>query len=519
MTLQPHDFGLPEQFDAFRPVQIEALDMLSRSPKRVKALSVPTGGGKSLIGMADALRSRKPTCYVTDSRALQDQISETFRPVGVVDLRGRANYPCGLREDYTCEDGQSARCPDKGTVHCPSTQAEMRAAASSLVVTNYSKWIHTRKFGQGLSHIQRVIFDEGHETFNALAKAMQVTLHWREVHEVLKMDFPKHEEAEFFETWKIWAVLAREKCNLLGQEARMKVQGHQDAKSTWVKRYTHLRNLSRRLATLASANVTNWVVDELPRAYQFDPIQPARYAESALLLKVPDILIMSATLRPKTLFMVGIGADHFDYKEFPSDFDPKRCPIYYVPTMRVDAKAHDLSALWIRLDQIAAPRQDRNGLVQTISYARRDEILATSRFANSMYINDRGEPPTEVIEAFKLGYPGKILVSPSIGQGFDFARQAAEWQLICKVPFPPPSKVLKARTDVDPEHPYHLAMQKLVQMAGRIMRDRGDQGETFLCDDHFQWFLPRYRHLAPKWFNSFVRQVSVLPQPPHKLTA
>jgi Rad3-related DNA helicase len=177
----------------------------------------------------------------------------------------------------------------------------------------------------------------------------------------------------------------------------------------------------------------------------------------------------------------------------------------------------DLSMLWIRLDQIAGARQDRNGLVHTISYARRDEIMSRSRFAGRMFINERGEPATAMVDEFKDHYPGAILVSPSVGQGFDFTGKSAEWQFICKVPFPPPSKVMKARTDRDREYPYYLAMAKFVQMAGRIMRDKTDQGETFIADDHFSWFMPRYRHLAPGWFNAFVKQVSVLPQPPQRL--
>jgi hypothetical protein len=352
---------------------------------------------------------------------------------------------------------------------------------------------------------------------DALARAMQVTLGAREIEDLLHISFPDHHAAHFFETWKTWAQPTRVTAEDLMKKAQTRINQGGHIPVAWVKRYHHLRNLCRRLAILSTANVTNWVVDEHPKGYVFDPIQPGRYVEGALLLRVPDVLMMSATLRPKTLHMMGIGNALFDFKEFPSDFDPKRCPIYYVPTMRVDAKATDLSMLWIRLDQMAAARQDRNGLVHTISFNRRDEILSRSRFASKMLVNERGEPATAMVEQFKRNYPGAILVSPSIGQGFDFSGKAAEYQFICKVPFPPPSKVLKARTEVDKEYPYYLAMTKFVQMCGRIMRDKDDQGESVIADDHFEWFMPRYRHLAPGWFNAFVKRVNVLPQPPARL--
>lgn len=519
--LTPHDFGLPEQFDSFRPKQEEALDFLEHSIKRVRAICAPTGSGKSVIAVADSLRAKTPTAYVTDSRSLQDQNMRTFECVGGVDLRGRANYDCRLKEDdptYTCEHGYAARCPYKGTVHCPASQAEMRAAASWLVFTNYDKWIHARKYSQGLSHIKRVVFDEGHEMPNALARAMQITLHSREIQEVLQVDFPKASEAEFFYAWKPWAIMARETAEELMLMARSRI-AVTDPKAAWVKHFTHMKNLVRKLGILATASPGNWVVQELEggRGYQFDVINPGRYAEAALLLRVPEIIVMSATLREKTLFMSGIGRNDFQFKEFLSDFDPKRCPIYYKPTMRVDARAGNLDPLWILLDQIASARRDRNGIVHTISYARREPIMAHTRYASSMFLNDRGEPPTGMIEQFKDSYPGAILVSPSVGQGHDFAFKAAEWQLICKVPFPPPSRILTARTEEDKEYPYYLAVQKFSQAAGRIMRDPRDQGETFIGDDHLQWFIPRYAHLFPKSFGQFFTRVDVLPQPPKRL--
>jgi len=523
----PHDCGLPEEFERWRPLQEEALTFLRTSTKRVKAVCAPTGSGKSPLVVGAALLSKQPTAIVTHSRSLQDQYMAKFASIGMVDLRGRSNYPCAMRPDvidYTCEHGYASRCPFKGTPNCPASFAEMRAASSWLVCTNYDKWTHSRRYGMGLQHITKVVFDEGHESFSALAKAMQVLLSAREINDVLKMDFPGHHEAQFFATWRPWAIEAAERARDQMRRVGLKVAA--DPKPTWVKLYTHLKNLTRRLSILATANPSQWVVEEMPKGYQFDPVQPGRYAESALLLKVPDITIISATLIAKTMFMIGVGRDTFDMQDYPSEFDPKRCPIYYVPTMRVDSKAPDLGLLWSRLDQAGVRRRDRNGLVHTISFTRRDEVIARSRILqearakNKLFYNEKGEPATETIADFTDAYPGAMLVSPSIGQGFDFRGSAAEWQFICKIPFPPPSKVLKARCDPsmggDTEHAHYLAWQKFVQIAGRIMRDHTDQGETIICDDHLKWFL-RYRYLAPRSFQQFFKEVPVLPPPPERL--
>lgn len=516
----PHELGLPEKFDRWRPSQEEALHYLLNSQKRMKAVSAPTGFGKTAVYVAYALITKEPTCIVTDSRALQDQLMEDFSSVGLTDIRGRRNYPCDLKPDYTCEEGYNARCPYRGTIACPSSQAEMRAATSSLVVTNYAKWTAAKKYGQGMQHFKQVIFDEGHEAPNALAAAKQVVLNHRERERHLGMDAPS--QADNMAAWKLWAVEARDVADDLYKRAYERIKGVADPQPSHVRHFLHMRNLCRRLATLATAKPADWVVEEVfagpeSKGFQFDPVRPGRYAESALMFNIPSVVVISATLRPKTLFMLGQGKDTFDFKEFMSDFPPERNPIYWVPTMRVDKRAGDLSMLWVRLDQIASKRQDRKGIVHTVSYSRRDEIVTRSRFGPQMFLNERGDAPTEMVLAFKGANDGAILVSPSVGQGFDFPGAECEWQFLCKVPFPPPSKVLKARTQDDPEYPYYLAMQKMVQTFGRGMRSRGDQCENFIADDHIEWFLNRYGHLAPRSFHNFFRRVTVLPQPPERL--
>lgn len=464
--------------------------------------------------IAYALLTKQPTCFVTESRALQDQALADFESIGLVDLRGRSNYACGLRDGYSCEDGYAARCPMKGTINCPSSQAEMRAAVSPLVITNYAKWTHSRKFGQGMEHFTQVVFDEGDLSTDALERAMQVKLGAREVEETLGMDFPKGPDE--FVNWKPWAAEARaESEDSMNTAREMLKTSHQPA---LIKHYLHMRNLSRRLAVISTANPINWVADETPTGHQFDPVRPGQYAESALLLRVPSIVFISATIRPKTMYMNGIPKNAFEFKEFDSDFDPARCPIYYVPTMRVDKRADSLAQLWVLLDQIAARRRDRKGIVHTISYARREEIRNFSRFADSMIVNPQGEAPTEIIDLFKRSEPGAILVSPSVGAGFDFPMKDCEWQFVCKIPFQPgQSKIIKARQEADKEYGATRAMRNLVQAFGRGPRSKQDRCEGFIGDEHIDWFLPRFGHLAPKSFHRFFKRVSVLPQPPPKL--
>ena len=509
----PAELGLPAKFDRYRSGQEEAIRMMVDSPERVVSLCQPTGAGKSLVVIVAAILSKEPTCIVTSTRSLQDQYMNDFAGVGLVDLRGRSNYECQMKHGYTCEDGYSAMCPYRGTVACSCSQAEMRAATSSLVITNYDKWTSAKKYGQGMQHFKRVVFDEAHNAPQAIARAMQVTLNSQEIEDGLKCPFPRGSKADEMYEWRLWASAARVMAEQAMQIALARITGVVDVKKSWVKHYTHMRNLVRRLAIIATARVNEWVVEQVDQGYQFDPIRLGRYGEAALLLRMPKVIMLSATLRPKTLFMCGIGAKDFMFEEFASDFDPARCPIYYVPTMRVDSRAGDLGLLWAKLDQIIAKRRDRKGVIHTVSYARRDEIAQRSRFFESMIVNPKGEPPTETIEYFRAQGPGAILVSPSVGEGQDFAGDDCRWQFLAKIPFEPPSKIVKAREADDKEYRGYQSMQKMVQAFGRGMRSRDDYCENFIGDEHLSWFLPKYAHLAPKSFHGFFKRVEVLPRP------
>lgn len=513
----PQQLGLADVFDHWRPGQEEAIRRLLLSQKRVKAFAAPTGFGKSAVYVAYGLITKKPTCIVTDSRGLQDQLLNIYQPVGMVDLRGRRNYECGLRPDMTCEEGYASRCPHKGTVGCPSSQAEMRAATSSLVVTNYDKWTASRKFGMGMSHFQQVIFDEGHKAPDALARAMQVVLGAREIADS-ELEFLPPSEALEVVNWKPWASRARAIVEEQLKRAKQLLMTASQPKPAWVKEVTHLRYLVKRLAILSTCQPDNWVVDEVEKGYQFDPVRPGRYAESMLLMNIPSVVVVSATLRPKSLYMLGISKAGHDFQEYPSDFDPKRCPVYYIPTMRVDKNASSLAPLWVCLDQIAGRRQDRKGIVHTISYARRDDILQASRFAPKMLVNERGEAASWIVDEFKRSAPGTIFVSPSVGEGYDFAGKACEWQFVCKIPFPDSrSKIIKARQEDDKEYGPYLAATKLEQIFGRGMRSAQDQCEGMMGDDHMDWFYKRYRHLFSQTFHNRYRRVTTVPPPPAKL--
>lgn len=511
----PGEVGLPPKFDTWRPAQEEMIRVMITDETRNTVISAPTGSGKSPAYIAAAILTGKPTCIVTNSKGLQDQLMTDFSCIGLVDIRGRNNYKCGLRPDdheYSCEEGHAARCLYKGSVSCPASKAEFKASASKLVVTNYDKWIASRRMGRGMDHFQQVIFDEGHYAPEALAKECRVELNHREIEETLNIKFLTGETAESYLNWKEWANIA----HILAQSAYIKASarlvGTDNVKASWIKHMLHMRNLCRRLALLRTADPVNWVPEQFKYGWQFDPIYPGKYAEHMLLMNTPRVIVVSATVRPKSMYMIGQAKTTFTFHEYDSSFDPARCPIYYLPVMRVEWK-QDLAPLWFKLDQFISQRRGLRGIVHTVSFDRQMEVIASSRFSEHMMFNKRGDPATKAVEDFKTSDPGTILISPSVGTGYDFPGDECRWQFLCKIPFEPPSKILKARQAADKEYSGFKAIQTLEQQCGRDMRSPEDWSERLICDEHMEWFLPRYGHLATKSFHRFMKRIKVLPKP------
>jgi len=93
------------------------------------------------------------------------------------------------------------------------------------------------------------------------------------------------------------------------------------------------------------------------------------------------------------------------------------------------------------------------------------------------------------------------MVSPAISSGWDFPYSDCELVIIIKVPWPDSqSSVMKRRNELDKRWKDAIAMETIVQVAGRGMRAVDDRCEVFVLDDMWTWFSRKNRDLAPQWF-------------------
>lgn len=545
----PYLIGAPERYRQWRHLQAEAVLAAADSKKRFIVQGASTGFGKSLVYVSQALLTDSRTCILTSTKALQTQLLGDFKESGLIEIKGLGNYECiegtptgrfgdVRREGFRADRGLPMMCdeaPCQAGAFCAKRDAgclyydAYRLASyrsSKLVVTNYAYFMSIYKYGDGLGPFDLLVLDEAHNAVDELGKFVGTELRPAEV-EAARPGAKKMPAGSDQENWMHWAstlsidvlaeldsIRAAIKSSERGGAMRARLN------HSMLRKAKDLRNLLHKLTTIADMN-GDWVIDHMEDErgrplVKFDPVWPGEYAESRLFIGIPKVVMVSATVRPKTAHMLGVKPQDLDFREYPSTFNKVNRPVIFVPTAAMNRRSANAGKReWhMRIDQIIARRPNTKGIIHTVSYNRAREVYGGSEFKDRMLMHDSTNT-RDVIYRFKQSTQPLILISPVMSTGYDFPYDQARWQIIAKVPFPVSTdKIMKARSERDKEYRDYITMIALVQTAGRICRAEDDWGETIIIDNDFGWWMGKagYR-LAPKWFTESVREEATLGMP------
>jgi len=530
-------------------MQAEAVVAAAESTKRFVLQGAPTGFGKSLAYVAQALLMDARACILTSTKALQSQLLGDFAESGLIEIKGLNAYECiegrptgkfgdVRREGYRADRGLPMMCdeaPCQAGVWCVKREGgclyydAYRTATqltSKLVVTNYAYWMSIHKFGEGLGPFDLLILDEAHNAIDELGGFIGTEIRPGEI------DMVKPGEARVLESgadqidWKAWAnywraEVARQidaiRASIKESERTGEARTGEKLNYGALRRARDLKRLQHKLETVATMN-GEWIIDHTEdnqrrRIIKFDPVWPGEYAESRLFLNVPKVVMVSATVRPETAQKLGVDPSQMDFKEYPSSIPKANRPVIFSPAahMNRNAAAAGKREWSTRIDQIIARRLDRKGIIHTVSYPRALEVYSGSEYKERMLLHDSSNTK-EVIARFKASREPLVLISPVLDTGFDFPYEQAEFQIVAKMPFPVTTdKIMKARAERDRGYKDYVTMIKLVQMAGRICRADDDQGETIIIDADFGWWYDKVGvRLCPRWFVEAVRTEQML---------
>ena len=214
MGLEPADLGLdPAKFTDWRLPQMQGIGREHTSEYRFRGHGMPTGTGKSLFYVANALLRGKRALILTSTKSLQDQLMSDFGPdapaggCGLVSIKGRANYTCGYFDD--CEQGSDYGCPNRGNDLCAYRRAVNRAKSAPLVVANsgYATTKNRYRDMSDMGDFDQIVLDEAHDAPAWASQAMTVRLTHRD-QIALQQPYPCGDgSAEPFKPWSMdWTI-------------------------------------------------------------------------------------------------------------------------------------------------------------------------------------------------------------------------------------------------------------------------------------------------------------------------
>jgi ATP-dependent DNA helicase DinG len=479
----PNELGLP--FDAWRPGQQLAIRTALSAKTPVVVIQSPTGSGKSTIATGILALDDKRGFILTATNGLLEQYGNTFD--SLTEIRGMGNYRCiaakteferlfkNVRGQVTCDNG-----PCRSGMHCSLKEngctyfdAVRDVMAAQTGITNYAYWLAMRRYGRGLGHVNRLICDEAHALAEELMAINQVNLPLALVTDG-RTRLPRTAKR-----WREWAAARIDEHTPKGDlphDAKAKKQRIVDA-----------------LTRLSVIDET-WAWDIRPNSIIFEPTVPRLLMKSlADRATARSLVLLSATITPATLSLLGIPASDVTFMAMKSRFDARRRPVYVVDTVRVDHKMKDIHFdYWIsRMDAIIRNRLDRKGIIHSVSYDRAKLILKRSKHSGIMVAPAGAHELAVAVERFRRMKPPAILLSPSVTTGWDFPYTDCEYQIVAKLPFPDTrSSIMRARIAATEHYREHLTMQVIEQEVGRGMRAEDDQCETFIIDNHARWFIP-----------------------------
>ncbi len=501
----PTDWGLPPKFSSWWEGQeAGAWSVCEAIADGHAGLAAPTGAGKTVMYMVQhELMPATRTVVLTATKALESQLLADCASMGMRVVHGRANYSCGIGGN--CDQGRVRECRYQWRGECPYMLARQEFLTAPLGVTNYSYALMAAQYSpEGIGPCDLLILDEAHSAVREIGDALKITVPFRG-----PVSHKDADEPPGLDYWRGWA--SRKLPHLQREASKStKMKSLRLEAERWVTKLLSLRTMGE-----------DWIVDRNSDAWEFNPIWPAKLARSILYRFAKRVLFVSATLRPKTMELLGVTPNGSNFIEIPSVFDSERCLVHLISCEYVNHRMSSAqTAYWLsRIDQYIAPRVGRKGLIHSVSYARAKLIYSASDYKELMILDSPGSTARN-IAALKASPTPRILVSPAIMAGYDFPMADAEWQAIVKAPYPDRrshQELAKARRKQDPDYLSYEVIQTIVQAAGRIMRRDSDRGETAIFDNTIGRLIETKKELFPAFFLDRVRSSAVLPAPPPKL--
>lgn len=513
-------------FESIREKQKIALDFIDRACAkgyRDIIIAAPTGTGKTGIGssvchwavnnmsQSDAGKAIIPGgYYLTSQKMLQDQIERDFPKMKhgtSASLKSAMAYHC-LSYDRPC-GGLNKKNP---CMHasCPYKIAKAVWQASSLAVTNYAYFFTSGQYTQDIAHRQVLVCDECHNLEREVIRYVDIKIN-EELFDRWTpgiKQVPKLNSLAEFVTWlkTVYIPEATVKYDAL-------IHVGDDALADEAAELKQHVDKVQHGVDLVSANPNDWIFwrengKQGKCSYIARPVEAKPFTHDLLFSKADLRVYMSAYPGNKSVFCrsLGLDEDNVAMASLSSTFPVKHRPIifYGCGSMSLRNVDQSIPMLSLVVRRLLAVHKHEKGLIHCHSYKMmqivRNAVKGSDDEARLICHDSAAERDTAYKTHVHSPDP-TVLISPSISEGFDFADDAARWQLIVKCPYPHlGDKQVAVKKQRDEEWYAQQAVSSIIQACGRIVRSDQDWGITYILDSDFNRLYSEYTELFPGWW-------------------
>lgn len=537
-----------------RPQQKIALEKIAvayAAGKRVVALEMPTGGGKSLVckAVANAAIARGGTHFLTSQRILQDQYENDFPSPDIEILKGRGNYSCThaeaqsgtMADDAPCTRAKKGILPDCVQVDhdisgdaspvrratqltlkphellCPYWKQLQKCHDHKITLFNFASFLAQQRLSRFPSRALMII-DEAHGIEGQLLNFVSMELsEWT----LSIVNVTINKEVSSKEAFAEWL----RETQLLGKiEKALQAQEEGDFDSDLDEAQSEaIKELQGKIVIfLRYLEETEWVLETVEYERHGEPMKKIvarplfakRFAENLLFRHAERLLCMSATILDVDVWAenLGIPRDQVEIIQTPCDFPVENRPINldYAGNMgfkyfskKQNPQSPTRPKFSAKVATILGKHLGQRGIIHTHSFEVSRVLLEDIGSERFLFQADFASKDEMLEEHARR--KDSVIVAPAMHEGLDLKDDLSRFQIICKVPYPSTQdKVMKERLARDDRYYAWLTALKIVQSYGRSIRSKEDWATTYIVDEGFNGFMSRNGKMLPQWFTEAI---------------
>lgn len=486
--------------------------------KKYLILELPVGAGKSNIGitLSRAIAEGAGDSYIlTPQRILQEQYEDSMKDITSIrlaSLYGKSNYKCE-KGDYSCEIG-SLLAPRCG--NCPHKLAKQNAVSAANTVLNYQLALTSWAFTETFNPRNLIVCDECHtlEQYLVNFDAVDITSARSKKWNVPFMK--QHDMMSALEWIEEYYLTALEPVVTQCHEEIDEIEKYMDSgiSQQQIKRYRDCSALLEHHTNVDQLLNNENILDEYVLVhddimFQFKRVTGASAFKRYIEPNAKQVLFMSSTVLNKDGFCSDLGLDpnQTAFLSLPSEFPVENRPIFYAPTMKVNAgwKRDEAGKkqLLQGVEDICEAHDGETGVIHTGNYALAEWLVDNLDVKQKIFHHNpsSGDDRNRIIKAYMAYTKPSILISPSCTEGLDLKEDLGRFAIFAKVPYGfLGDQWIKRRMEMSGEWYARQALIAMIQGGGRVVRSETDEGSVYILDACFAFLYNKNRYMVPKWW-------------------